>query len=501
MGLEKNLKKSVASGMIWGFSERILAQLVTFVVTVILARLISPESYGAIAIVNIFISIANVLVTGGFGNALIQKKDADDIDFSSVFYFNIFIGTIFCSIIFIAAPYIAAFYNMQILTPVLRFMGFKLILASINSVQHAYVSRNMLFRRFFWSTLGGTAGAAVIGIGMAYANFGVWALAAQYMFNSMLDTLILWFTVKWRPKKLFSFARLKSLFVYGWKILATSLLRSIYSELRGIVIGKVYTPADLAQYTKGKGFPSLIVTNLCTAVINVIFPTMSKVQDEKQMLKAMTRRIVRIHSFVSAPLLIGLFLVAHPLIELLLTPKWLPCVPFLQATCILFLFEPIQLANLQAIKAIGRSDIYLKLETIKKTIGIIVLIITLKNGVWAIIMGEIAVEFLAACLNIYPNKKFINYSYMECIGAQEIAEKFGFERSYLFRIFKARYGVGVKEYLTAVRMEHAAQFLKSGQNVATVSSMVGYRDVFNFSKAFKKYYGISPAKYKVKDGR
>ncbi len=412
---ESNTKKQVFSGLMWRFSERILAQLVTFIVSVVLARLLDPASYGAIAIVNIFIALANVFVTSGFGNSLVQKKDSDDTDFSTVFYFGIGSGIILYLCVFFTAPFIASFYDMKILTPVLRVMGLKLILAGVNSVQHAYVSKKMIFRKFFWSALLGTLTSAIVGITMAYMGFGIWALAGQYMFRSIVDTVVLWFTVRWRPKKLFSFSRLKSLFSYGWKILATSLVRTGYKEVRGIVIGKMYTASDLAYYDKGKSFPSLVTTNIYVAVQSVVFPAMAKVQDDLKQLKAMTRRLVRLHSYIVLPLLLGLAMVAEPVIQLLLTEKWIFSVPFLQAFCIILSFEPIQTANLQAIKAIGKSDIYLKLEIIKKTIGIVALIVSARYGVWAIALGEVVVEFFAALVNIYPNKKYIDYGYMEQI--------------------------------------------------------------------------------------
>ncbi len=410
-----SMRKKVISGLFWKFSERILAQVVTFVVSIILARMLEPSTYGAIAIVNVFIALANVFVSDGFGNALVQKKNADEVDFSSVFYFNIAMSVVVYIVVFLCAPFIAAFYKTPILCPVLRVLGLKLILAGINSVQHAYVSSHMMFKKFFWSTLGGTLGSAVVGIAMAYLGYGIWALAAQYMFNSLLDTVILWLSVKWRPKKVFSFKRLSGLFSYGWKILSTALVRTGYKELRSIVIGKAYTVSDLAHYSKGRSFPSLIVTNIYVAVKSVVFPAMSRVQDQKQVLKTMTRRLVRIHSYTLLPLLMGLALVAEPLVKLLLTEKWLFCVPYLQAFCILSSLEPIQTANLQAIKAIGRSDIYLKLEIIKKSIGIIVLIISMRYGVWAIAVGEIAAELLAALINIFPNKKLLGYGYIQQI--------------------------------------------------------------------------------------
>ncbi len=413
--MSNDMKSKVLSGLFWKFGERISAQLVSFVVSIILARLLEPSYYGTIAIVNIFIALANVFVTSSFGNSLIQKKNADEVDFSSVFYLNILIGVILYACVFFAAPYIASFYGMEILSPVLRVMGLRLIVAGVNSVQHAYVSKHMMFKRFFWATLGGTVGSAIVGITMAYMGFGVWALAAQYMFNSIVDTLVLWFTVRWRPKLVVSLKRLKGLFSYGWKFLAASLLDTGYTELRSLVIGKMYTSADLAFYNKGRSFPNLIVTNINTTIKSVLFPSMAQGQDKNGYIKAMTRRSIRVSSYIMMPLMVGLALVAKPFIELLLTEKWLPCVPYLQISCIVMAFMPIHTANLQAIKAIGRSDIFLKLEIIKKIIGLVVLVCAARYGVLAIAASYIFTTITSSVINSYPNKKLLQYSYFEQI--------------------------------------------------------------------------------------
>ncbi len=413
--MENNMRGKVISGLTWKFGERIAAQLVTFVVSIVLARLLDPEHYGAIAIINIFIALANVFVVSGFGNSLIQKKDSDDTDFSSVFYFNIIMSIVMYAVVFFAAPFIADFYKMPILKPTIRVMGVRLIVAGVNSVQHAYVSKHMMFKRFFWSTLGGTLLSALVGIVMAYKGFGVWALVAQYMTNTITDTLVLWFTVKWRPKLLFSLKRLKRLFSYGWKILCSALLDTGYAELRSLVIGKMYTAKDLAFYTKGNSFPRLIVTNVNSSIQSVLFPAMAQEQDKKIRLKNMVRRSIRTSSYIMLPLMTGMALVAEPFVKLLLTEKWLPCVPFLQIACFNFAMMPIQTANLQAIKAMGRSDIFLKLEIIKKVMGLSVLMISMQYGVLAIAMSTIFTTIMSSVINSYPNKKLIGYSYLEQI--------------------------------------------------------------------------------------
>ncbi len=414
--MSSDTKTKVLSGLIWKFGERISAQLVTLIVSIVLARLLEPEHFGAIAIVNIFIALANVFVVSGFGNSLIQKKEADNIDFSSVFYFSIFMSVILYAVVFISAPFIADFYKMQILSPVLRVLGLRLIVAGVNSVQHAYVSKHMMFKRFFWSTLFGTLLSGVVGIIMAYAGFGIWALVAQYMVNTTVDTLVLWFTVKWRPVLKFSFERLKGLFTYGWKLLISELLNTGYNQLKGLVIGKIYTSADLAYYTKGQQFPNLIVTNINTSIQSVLFPAMSEKQDKREQIKTITRRSIRISSYVMLPMMCGLALVAEPFIKLVLSEKWLPCVPFLQVYCFIFAMMPIHTSNLQAIKAIGRSDLFLKLEIIKKIIGIVALIISIKFGVMAIALSGLITTIIASFINSFPNLKLLGYGYVEQIN-------------------------------------------------------------------------------------
>ena len=225
-------KTKVMSNFLWRFAERCGAQLVTFVVSVVLARILDPEVYGTIALVTVFITILNVFVDSGMANALIQKADADDLDFSSVFYFNVTICVILYLIMYVSAPAIAGFYNMPALTPVIRVLSLTIIVSGLKNVQQAYVSRNMLFKRFFFATLGGTIGAAAVGITMAYLGYGIWALVGQQLFNTIVDTAVLWVTVKWRPKKMFSFTRLKGLFSYGWKLLVSSLLNTVYNNIK-----------------------------------------------------------------------------------------------------------------------------------------------------------------------------------------------------------------------------------------------------------------------------
>lgn len=411
--MEHELKKKTISSMLWRFLERCGAQGVTFLVTIVLARLLAPEVYGLMALVTVFTAVLQVFVDSGMGSALIQKKDVDDLDFSSVFFFNLVMCIVLYMVLFLCAPLIADFYHSQELTLVIRVMGITLLIAGIKNVQQAYVSRKLQFKRFFFATLGGTIGAAVIGITMAYMGFGIWALVAQNLFNAMIDTVILWLTVRWRPKLLFSFERLKELLGYGWKLLVSSLLHTFYLNLRTLIIGKLYMPADLAYYEKGQSFPTLIVSNINASIDSVLLPTMSGVQDSRESVKAITRRAIVTSSYLMWPMMVGLAVVAKPLVVLLLTEKWLAAVPFLQITSFALGFEPLQTANLNAIKAMGRSDIFLKLEIVKKTISIVILLLSMRFGVVAIAVSGLAYSVIATMFNAAPNSKLLCYSYFE----------------------------------------------------------------------------------------
>lgn len=408
--LEKN---TVISNFIWRFAERSGAQLVTFIVSIVLARLLMPEDYGAIALVTVFTTIMQVFVDSGLGTALIQKKYADDLDFSSVFYFNFVVCIFLYIVMFFAAPLIASFYNMPELTPVVRVISLTIVISGVKGVQQSFVSRNMLFKRFFYATLGGTIFSAFLGIAMAYAGFGVWAIVAQQLSNTAIDTLILWITVKWRPKLMFSWKRLKGLLAFGWKMLCSALLDTVYNNLRSLLIGKVYSSADLAYYNEGKKFPNLIVTNINTSIDSVLLPAMSKEQDDKDRVKNMTRRSIMVSCYIMAPLMIGLACCASNIVIVILTEKWLPCVFFLQIFCITYMFYPIHTANLNAIKAMGRSDLFLKMEIWKKVIGMILLLATLFISVKAMAYSLLISTLTSMIINSWPNKKLLDYSFLE----------------------------------------------------------------------------------------
>ncbi len=405
--------KVVAGGFLWRFGERITAQVVTFIVSTVLARMLAPEHYGAIAIVNVFITLANVFVSSGLGNALIQKKDTDETDFSSVFFFNVGISLILYTIIFFCAPLFSRNSDYADLTIVFRVMGLRLIVAAVNTVQHAYVAKKMMFKRFFWSTLGGTLFSGILGIAAAYKGYGIWALAIQYMTNTTVDTLVLFLTVKWRPRWRFSWERLRPLASYGWKLLVSELINTGYMELRNLVVGLKYSSGDLAYYNRGKSFPQLLAQNINLSLQSVLFPMMANIQEDSKSLGKMMRRVIRVNSFLITPLVVGLAFVAEPFVRVLLTEKWIGCVPYLQLYCLSYCFIPIQSANIQAIKAVGRSDIYLKQEIIKKALGLVFLLVSIPFGPLTIAVSAVLSSIISALISAIPAKKMLGYSIFE----------------------------------------------------------------------------------------
>ena len=406
-------RHKIFSNLIWRFLERTGAQLVGFIVAIVLARLLTPEDYGTIALITVFTTILNVFVDSGLGAALVQKKNADAVDFSTVFYTNVLFCIVLYTLLFLASPFIAKFYNKTELTLVIRVLGITILISGVKNIQNSYVSKTLQFKKFFFATLIGTIIAAFVGIWMAYHGFGVWALVAQHLTNLSIDTILLWITVKWRPVFAFSFERLKGLFSYGWKLLVSALIDTTYNNLRQLIIGKKYTSEDLAFYNKGNLFPFAIVSNIDNAINNVLLPVMSQEQDDKAKVKQMTRRAIKTSTYCISPLLMGLAACAPSVVHILLTDKWLPCIPYLRIFCITYMFWPVHTTNLTAISSLGRSDLFLKLEIIKKIMGLTILVSTMWFGVMVMAYSLLLMDILGQIINSWPNKKLINYSYLE----------------------------------------------------------------------------------------
>lgn len=363
---EKQTTTKVLNGLFWKLMENGGAQGVQFLVSIILARLLSPEEYGVVGVILIFVTIANVLVQNGFSTALIQKRKVDDTDFSSVFFFNMAVSAVIYLVLFLAAPSIAYFYRNQEMTALVRVLAVVLFPGGVISIQNAYVSRNMEFKGLFISSFVASMISGAISIFLACSGLGVWALVWQQIAYYFFYMLILFMSISWKPRLLFSILRIKTMFAFGWKLLCASLLDTVYNNIYGLVIGRIYNESMLGNYNRGEQFPKLIVSNLGAAIQSVMLPVLSASQDEPERVKSMLRRAITVSSYLVLPMMAGLIAVARPMVLLLLGEKWLACVPFLQIMCVAYSFWPIHIANLQALNAMGRSDIFLKLEIVKR---------------------------------------------------------------------------------------------------------------------------------------
>ena len=407
------LKNNIVGGTFWKLGERICAQGISFLISIILARLLSPEDYGIVAIVMVFISLADVFVISGFNAALIQKKDADNTDFSTIFFCSLAVSMIIYIVLYITAPYIALFYRNDMIVSVVRIFSLRIPLGVYNSIQHAYVSRNMLFKRFFYSTLIGTIFSGIVGIVLAYMGFGVWALIGQYFTNTIVDTIVLRITISWHLEFRFSLSSAKKLMNYGWKILLSELSGTFFDKLRELIIGRFYTASDLAYYNKGKSFPDTLNGSISASIMTVLFPAFANLGDDLIEIKKMTRRAVKVMSYILFPLLGGLAAISDTLILLLLTDKWEMSIPYMRVFCISTVIGIIGGVALQSIKAIGRSDVILILEFKKKPVYLVLLIIGVQINVFAVAITMLIYTVYATFVNAIQLKKYIRYDIFE----------------------------------------------------------------------------------------
>lgn len=427
-----NTKEKTVKGLFWGYLEKLGGEFVSLVVSIFLARLLGPEAYGIIPLITVFTSILNVIVQGGFASALVQKKSADSLDFSTVFFFQILFSLVLFAGMFFAAPFIADFYNNELLTPMIRVLSSTIIIGAVNNVQHAFVSKTMQFKKFFFASFTGTVVSGVVGVVLAiiitsYTGnpvYGAWALIAQKLTDQIIDTIFLWFTLKWRPLLSFSFKRLKSLFSYGWKILTSTIIDSIYRNLNTLIIGKAYSSSDLAYYNKGNTYPNIIMNNLNQAIQKVLFPALSSHQDNVEKVKHMTRRAMKTSAYLVFPAMMGFAAIGEAFIYILLGEAWMPAVPFLWIACFNFAMWPIHTTNLQAIQAMGKGGTFLIAEIIKKVSNLIFLAAGLvlawnlafestTDSVIVIALSSVFAEIVCVFVNAWPNKKIINYGLKE----------------------------------------------------------------------------------------
>lgn len=405
-----DLKNKVASGLVWRGFERIGTLGVQFVISIILARLLLPKDFGTIAMITVFIGLASTFAESGFGTALIQKKKLNPDDYYSVFYFNIAFAVLLYFILFMAAPWIAVFYREPLLVNILRVLALTLIVEAFGKIQSTVLARDMLFKFSFKVNLAASLASGVIGISMAYAGFGLWSLVGATIGSSVIATILRWLVVGWRPRWRFSFKSIRSLFKYSSRILGSGLLDTIFNNIYTLIIGRLFNPTAVGHYNRGQSLPSLLVTSINGTIASIMFPAFAACQDDRARVKRIMRLMLTTTTFLVFPTLFGLAAVADPLVRLLLTEKWLPCVPYVQVSCITFAFWPVHVANIQVIKALGRSDIFLNLEIFKRVIIVAAILVTAPLGIMAMVIGQAVTSVICVVVNAWPNRKLVHYT-------------------------------------------------------------------------------------------
>lgn len=409
------MSNSIKSGLLWKLLERFGVQGFQFVLQIILARLLAPEHYGVLSLMIIFTTLANVFVQNGFNTSLIQSKDVDEEDYSSVFWVSLGIAGVLYAVLYFSAPLIAAFYDMPSIVTPFRVLALMLFPGAFNSVQLARVTRELNFKKIFWGNIGGIVVSGAVGIVLAYMGAGLWALVAQTLLNVTVSCIVMLFMVRWVPHFIINWNRVKVLFSFGWKLVVSSLLDTLYQDLRSLVIGKKYDEGTLGFYNRGMQFPQFIIGAINSSIQAVMLPVMSQKQDDKSEAKELMRTSMTMSAYIIFPMMAGLAAVASPLVSLLLTDKWLPCVPYMQIYCFTLAFYPVHSCNLQTINAMGRSDLFLKLEIIKTLYGVTLLVVAVFcfDSPIAIAMTGIITTIISCFVNASPNKKLIGYSYVE----------------------------------------------------------------------------------------
>lgn len=412
MGVFMN-KITIVKSLIWKLSEGFGVQGITFVISLLLARLLTPEDYGVISMTTIFITLSNVLIQSGLSASILQKKEPDALDFSTSLIATFVVSIMIYCLLIMFSPQISDFFNMPLLSPVLRVLAFKIIIDAFFSIINAYASKTLQYNKSFFSSTTASLVSGIVGIVMALNGLGVWSLVVQQLLKSLLSCVLLTILLRWIPKWKFSFMRLKTLLQYGTNILLSDLINNIFLNIRTILIGKFFTSSDLGIYNRGRQFPQFIMTNVNDAIQSVMFVAYSNQQDNRDTLKQMTRKSMKISSFIIFPMMIGLAVLARPLILLILTETWSDSIIFIQITSLSFMLMPIHTTNLQVIKATGNSKLILKLELVRKIIELFVLMISFKFGLITIALGELLTTVISLIINLNPNKRIISYGLRE----------------------------------------------------------------------------------------
>lgn len=408
-----SLKSKTITGVLWSAVDNFAAQAITFLVGIILARLLTPAEFGLIGMLAIFISVSETFINSGFTNALIRKNDATETDYSTVFYFNLAAGVTLFVILFFTAPYIGRFFNEPQLIPIVRVLAIGLIISSLTIIQRTTLTKRIDFKLQAKISLISGILSGIIAIAMAYKGFGVWSLVVKTLSAQAITSLLLWLWNRWRPTLVFSRKSFKELFSFGSKLLASGLIDTLYQNMYYVIIGKFFSPADLGFFTRAKGFVDLPSTNLDAVMTRVTYPVLSQMQDDKVKLKAGYKRMIKSIMFISSVLLIGMAAISEPMIITLIGEPWRKAILYLQIISFIGMLYPLHALNLNMLQVLGRSDLFLRLEIIKKIISIPAIVIGVLISIEAMLIGMCFNSLIAYFINSYWSGKFINYPMRE----------------------------------------------------------------------------------------
>ena len=410
-------KNKILSGVTWSFAEKLLTDLVSTIITIVLSRILLPEDYGLVALVTIFITISSIFVTTGLGTALVRDKNATEEQMATIFYLNVILGIVIYVILFLCAPLIAGYRGNRELVALVRVLGLKIPISSVYNIQHAHVKKKMEFRLFFWSSFAGTVMSGVVGITMAYMGFGAWALVWSTLTDNIMDSIVLFFTTKWFPKPVLKIKECKPMIDFGFKVLVKEFINRVYGQLRGLIIGLKYSSADLAYNTKGQKFPSMFIEIVNTTVIRVMLPALSEIQDDREKMRYVIKTSTQLTMFVIVPIMMGLLVTADNFITILLTDKWIEAAPYIQIYCLVFMIQPLCVVDERVLEAYGLGNIMIKKQVFDTIVSIAVIVLALIcfDGAIYIALSLVISTFIGVMVNIYLAGRETKYGILEHI--------------------------------------------------------------------------------------
>ena len=412
---DSSLRNTTIKGVGWSFTDSLLNQGTSFLVGIILARLLSPEEYGLLGILLIFIVISESIVNSGLSSALIRKQNTIEQDYNTVFITNLILSFVMYAVLFACAPLISLFFEKPQLTILLRVMGIIVIFNALSIVPYTKLTKDIDFKRITYCSFAGSIVSGIVGITMAITNHGVWSLVGQQMSKQLIYSLLLIISNKWKPQIQFSIKRFKELWEFGWKLLVSGLINTIWNEIYKVVIGKCYTPSTLGQYTQAHLYSDIFSRNLSGIIQRVSYPVLSKMQDDKERMKRAYRLVIKVTMLVSFVFMFGLAGCAKQFIYVLIGEQWLPCVGYLQILCFSMALYPLHSINLNMLQVQGRSDLFLKLEIIKKCIAVLPLLLGIFVDIYWMLGGSVIVGWISYYLNAYYSGPYLNYGVIEQI--------------------------------------------------------------------------------------